>query len=255
VLQAEAGRGWRRRSEVNIPAMNDVDLLAEIEDILRLIPPKATLRHQTQENFSWLGRAVAAVARWDRVQGTAARAFLSQFHDVMAIQSEKGFLGLMSLLHEARSDLRMRTLGPTNVAIGQGLIFDYFDEVRKLVEPAQNDLLFVDPYLDAEFVSRYLPHVAAGVAIRLLGREKLGTLIPAVKLLAQQSKLSIEVRSAPGFHDRYVIVDKSACFQSGASFKDGGRLAPTTITEITDAFAAVHQTYEDLWKRGKTEFP
>ncbi len=235
--------------------MNDIDLLAEIEDILRVMPPKQTLHHQSEENFGWLGRAVAAIARWDSVQGVAARAFVTQFHDVMAIPSEKGFVGLMSVLHEARSDLRMRTLGPTNIAVGQGLVFDYFDEIRKLIELAQNDVLFIDPYLDADFVSRYLPHLARGLSIRLLAREKLATLVPAIELFAQQSSANIEVRSAPRFHDRYIIVDKSSCFQSGASFKDGGRTAPTTITEITDAFAAVHQTYEDLWQTGKVEFP
>ena len=49
------------------------------------------------------------------------------------------------------------------------------------------------------------------------------------------------------------LVDGTSCFQSGASFKDGGRSAPTTITQITDAFAAVRQTYEDLWKNAKSE--
>lgn len=234
--------------------MIDVDLLAEIEDILRLMPPKATLRHKTEENFSWLGRVVAAISFWDRIQGVAARTAVSQFHDVMAIPSEKGFLGLMSLLYEARSDLRMRTLGPTNIAVGQGLVFNYFDEIRKLIETAQSDVFFIDPYLDADFVSRYLPQIKDGVAIRLLTRQRLVTLIPAVQLFSQQSKATVEVRSAAGFHDRYIFVDRITCFQSGASFKDGGRVAPTTITEITDAFPAVRQTYDELWQRAKVEF-
>jgi len=233
--------------------MKEVDLLAEIEDAIRSMPPKATLRHETEENFSWLGRVVAAIGHWNNVQGAAARSYLSQFHDVMAAPSHKGFIGLISLLYEARNDLRMRTLGPANVAVGQGLVFDYFDEIRKQVALAKSDLLFVDPYLDAEFISRYLPHVPDGIAVRLLAREKLGSLLPAAKLFAQQSGIHIEVRSAEKFHDRYIIVDGSACFQSGASFKDGGRLSPTTITQITDAFDAVRKTYEVLWKASKIE--
>ena len=235
--------------------MKEIDLLAEIEDILRAMPPKAALRHQNEENFSWLGRVVAAIALWDRVQGIAARSCVSQFHDVMAIPSQKGFLGLMSLLHEARNDLRMRTLGPINIAVGQGLVFDYFDEIRKLISLAEKELLFVDPYLDADFVARYLPHVPNGASVRLLTREKLTTLLPAVQLFVQQTNAVVKVRSASKFHDRYIIVDGATCFQSGASFKDGGRVSPTTITEITDAFTAVRQTYEDLWEIAKAEFP
>jgi hypothetical protein len=97
--------------------------------------------------------------------------------------------------------------------------------------------------------------VPIGVSIRLLARERLSTLLPSVKMFVQQASTNIEVRSASKFHDRYVIVDGSTCFQSGASFKDGGRASPTTITEITDAFVAVRQTYEDFWKLGKKEFP
>ena len=71
--------------------------------------------------------------------------------------------------------------------------FDYFDEIRKVLETAQRDVLFVDPYLDAEFVSRYLGHIPAGVSIRLLARERIQTLIPAVELYAKQSNTKIEV--------------------------------------------------------------
>ena len=169
------------------------------------------------------------------------------------MEFHQGYLGLMVLLQEARADLRMTTLGPVNTAIGQGLVFDYFDEIRKIIALANTDLLFVDPYLDADFVSRYLPHVPAGVPIRLLTREKLTTLIPAVRLFTQQAQLGIMVRSAPNFHDRYILVDEKACYQSGASFKDGGRTAPTTITQITDAFTAVRQTYESMWQQAKPE--
>src|SRR5882762_664359 len=50
--------------------------------------------------------------------------------------------------------------------------------------------------LDADFVSRYLPHVHPSVSIRLLARKHFETLIPAAKLFAQQSKARIELRSA-----------------------------------------------------------
>jgi hypothetical protein len=147
----------------------------------------------------------------------------------------------------------MKTVGPVNAAIGHGQVFDYFDEVRRIIEPAKQDLLFVDPYLDAEFVARYLPHVTKGVPIRLLARERLATLLPAVDLYSRQFGAPVQVRSAPGFHDRYVIVDRAACYQSGASFKDGAKAAPTTLTQITDAFPVVRQTYEDLWNAAKVE--
>lgn len=136
---------------------------------------------------------------------------------------------------------------PQSVNLATGLVFDYFDEVRKVVELAKSDIFFVDPYLDADFVARFLPMVAQGTTVRLLGREKLPSLIPAATLFQQQSGIKIEVRSASGFHDRYLFIDQAVCYQSGASFKDGAKKAPTTLTQITDAFQAVLNTYESLW--------
>jgi hypothetical protein len=98
-----------------------------------------------------------------------------------------------------------------------------------------------------------LPHVAAGVTTRLRAREKVLMLLPAVDAFVQQSKAKVEVRAAPNFHDRYIFIDGLACYQSGASFKDGARTAPTTLTQITDAFTAVFQTYEELWSKAKVE--
>ena len=113
--------------------------------------------------------------------------------------------------------------------------------------------MFVDPYLDAEFVSRYLPHITTGVTIRLLAREKLQTLLPAARTFVSQNQPRLEIRSAPNFHDRYVFIDGRDCYQSGASFKDGAKTAPTTITQITDAFRAVYRTYQDIWHNAKAE--
>ena len=233
--------------------MTKEELLAELEDLLRTMPPKERLGDDTQENLSWLGRAAAIINQWDSAKAIFAGSDLKKIQSGSADDFRKGYANLMILLNEARADLRMQTVGPSNVAVSGGLVFDYFDEIRKVIETAKSDILFVDPYLDAEFVSRYLPHVTHGVPIRLLASEKLKTLLPAAQTFVEQNQAKLEIRSAPNFHDRYVFIDKRECYQSGASFKDGAKKAPTTITQITDAFAAVYQTYQDIWHDAKKE--
>jgi len=115
--------------------------------------------------------------------------------------------------------------------------------VRKVIELAKIGVFFVDPYLDPEFVARYFPHAAKGVKMRLLTRNKIGALVPAVEAYCGQYGVQVEIRSAPGFHDRYIFIDECSCYQSGASFKDGVKFSPTTLTQIADAFDAVYQTY------------
>lgn len=225
-------------------------LLCEIDDLIRTMPPRATIRHETEENFAWFGRAAALVSEWDSAKGIAFNSHLQNVHARIALDTDHAVTSLLLIIHQARHDLRLKTVGPLSVVIAQGAVFDYFDELRKVIESAKSEILFVDPYIDAEFASRYLPQVPKGVSIRLLGREKMAALLPAVNLFIRQSGQSVEVRSAASLHDRFVFVDKRACFQSGASFKDGARKSPTTLTQVEDAFPAMRATYEDLWQKG-----
>ncbi|MFZ0801384.1 MAG: hypothetical protein WBQ09_09455 [Terriglobales bacterium] len=233
--------------------MTKEQLLVEIEDLLRTTPPRPTIRHATEENLNWFGRASAVVEQWNPDRNRLMADYVERIHGVAASDAVVALNGMFTLLHQAKHDLRMQTLGPLNLALQHGMVFDYFDEIRKVIELSQQELFFIDPYLDAEFVSRYLPHATPGVAVRLLAREKLQTLLPAVDAFVQQAKAKVQIRSAPNFHDRYLIVDRTTCYQSGASFKDGAKSAPTTLTQITDAFPAVLATYEGLWSGARVE--
>ncbi len=234
--------------------MNDEQLLMELEDLLRNTPPQQTIRQETPENFSWLGRAAAALEAWNTIKGGMAKVDINNIQSSNIGLYSDGYRRTLTVIHQAIHELRMKTTGPLSVAVETGRVFNYFDEIRKILESANSDVLFIDPYLDAEFVSRYLPNIKDGVIIRLLGREKLKTLIPAVEAYSAQSDHSVEVRSAQGFHDRYVFIDKSNCYQSDASFKDGAKKSPTTLTQITDAFTAMQSTYDALWNSGNVEF-
>ncbi len=227
--------------------MTDEQLLQEIDGILRTMPDRATLRHDRLENHSWFGRISAVINAWNASSMIILRGYLATWHGLDARAAGRALNQILVLLHQARNDLRMKTSGPLDVAVDAHRVYDYFDEIRKIISEAKSDILFVDPYLDAEFVEKYLVHIAGGVTVRLLAREKLKTLNPAVEASIAQEDANVSVRTANKFHDRYVIIDKMSCYQSGASFKDGAKNAPTTITQITDAFDAVLKTYEDFW--------
>ena len=233
-----------------MPTLPSEQLALEIEDLIRTMPGLRDFSVNPDKCVPWLGRASAAMRAWSshsilhfeplaRVVSTGGRFDLSGTHRNMLLQ-----------LHQAQNDLRLHSTGLLSVGINSGRVFDYFDEIRKIIESAKTDLLVVDAYLDAEFVSRYLTHVSVGTSVRLLSRERLASLKSAIVVLSAQNNILIEIRSAPGFHDRYMIVDGLACYQSGTSFKDGVRKTPTTLTQITDAFAAVQATYEGIWARG-----
>lgn len=231
-------------------------LAMEIEELIRAMPGLRDLTVNPDNCVPWLGRASAAMNAWD-----TARAMV-HFEPLIRQLSISGNFdfsstrrSLLVQLHQAQSDLRIQTTGPLSIGIETGRVFDYFDEVRRMIESAKIDLFFVDAYIDAEFVSRYLPHITADTRIRILAREKLSSLRAAVAAYVIQTPCEIEIRAAAGFHDRYVFVDGLACYQSGASFKDGAKKAPTTLTQVTDAFTVVQATYEQLWAQATVVVP
>lgn len=230
----------------------NTNLLAEIEDLIRTRPQDFFATDD--ETLSWLGRACNAVNTWAshpefRFGGAITTvANWNAAIDALGDDFDSSSVVIKRTLYQIQSHLRFLT-GPINTAIGQEQPFLYFDTLRKIIEEASSDVFFVDPYLNADFVSRYLPHVRDGVSIRLLGREKITALRSAAAAFGQEhQRITIEVRSSDKMHDRWVFIDKKRCFLSGASFKDGASRTTTIITENVDAFAATYTTYENLWQ-------
>lgn len=235
-------------------AMTPEMLRSEIEELLRDAPTLNALRGDPTVTVEWIGRATAALNAWSPGRGSAVTTLVMQTRMHSAAMIGGGYTNLMALLHEARHSLRIASNQPTAVAISAMAPFTYFDELRRMVATANSDVFFVDPYLDADFVGRYLPHVKPTANVRLLTQKGGAALSAAAALFTRQHGTRIDVRSASTkLHDRFVFLDGQAGYQSGASFKDGGDKAPTTLTEMVDVFRPVLDTYEKTWLSAKME--
>jgi hypothetical protein len=91
--------------------MNQEELLGEVEDILRTMPPRETLRHPTDTNFAWLGRVSAFIEAWDLSKSKPLELAMSQFHGSTSRDVQEGLRKTLTLLHQARHDLRMKPSG------------------------------------------------------------------------------------------------------------------------------------------------
>lgn len=225
--------------------VTDQQLLGEVGELIRTAPPWD--QTDSPEGMAWQGRAAAILKRWNNMRSIAIDLQFSQLRSASGRTAYTGHREVMGLLHEARADLQLKTAGPMCVAIDTASEFDYFDALRKLIAEARTDILFVDRYMGAEFIGKYMGLVAQGASVRLLTRDRLTSLIPAAQAFTAQHGLPIAVRSTDNIHDRCMFVDRRTCYVSGASFKDGGRDAPTAITQIVDAFEQTLATYEKFW--------
>ncbi|MBI1188190.1 MAG: hypothetical protein GC206_12825 [Alphaproteobacteria bacterium] len=224
-------------------------LLAGIDDLLRTIPSADELKNDADGVGAWRGKAIAVVTAWNLMKGNLVETLLSRFdEDYVYEPDDVSLRKIRNVLHEARHAALLQS-DSVSVAIPAGSVFQYFSELRGRIALATQEVFFIDPYLNAEFVERYLTQVKAGTRIRLLTNKYLPQLLPAVDLFVRQHSATVEVREAPGFHDRYLFIDKTVGFQSGASFKDGATKAPTGIVEIVDVLSATLQQYEALWAK------
>jgi hypothetical protein len=168
------------------------------------------------------------------------------------------YQGIITLLHEARHDLRIDIGGPSDVVFNRGEVFDYFTAMKERMRYACESLFVIDPYVDGEFVTRYLPFVKDDVSVRLLcslkNKKVFAGLIATAGQFCRQYKCGLEIRSKDGLHDRFLVVDGREVYQSGASFKDGALKSATNLVELVDAAGGVRQQYEDLWGSSKLEF-
>lgn len=86
--------------------------------------------------------------------------------------------------------------------------------------------------------------------IRLLTAERqANALAQSLALYQQQHSRVAELRVLQdrALHDRYLVIDERDVFQSGASFKDGGRNAGTLINQVVDVAADMIRGLEANW--------
>jgi hypothetical protein len=239
-------------------SLDDASLLFHLDELVRTKPPGNELvGNPTEEHQEWVGRARALIGAWDAVRGVtfnsdSDKALAADNYNPMA--PVQALARMMSTIQEARGELRLITGGRVSASFAAGQPFDIFDELRKVIETAQQDVLFVDRYMGADFVSLYLPHIPQGVTVRLLTRDKVPQLISTLGAYKQQHLLNIEVRTSQGFHGRFLSVDGARSFTVDASFKDAAKSAPAALIELTDTATTSLAQYEQLWLSGTKVF-
>ncbi len=239
-------------------SLDDASLLFHLDELVRAKPPGNDLvGNPTDEHQEWVGRARALIGSWDAARGITFNsdcdnALASNHYSPMEPVHALG--RMMSTIQEARSELRLITGGRVSAAFAAGQPFDVFDELRKVIETAQRDVLCVDRYMGADFVSRYMPHIPHGITTRLLTRDMVPQLTSALSAYKQQHSLAVEARTSQGFHGRFLCVDGARSFTVDASFKDAAKSAPAALIELTDTAAASLAQYEQLWQNGTKVF-
>lgn len=105
---------------------------------------------------------------------------------------------------------------------------DAYIKIRSILQTAQLSIKVVDPYIDQSFLTFLGSVVQLNASIQILTSTKkipkdLSTEMN--KWRTQYNSASIEIRTTEDFHDRFIILDNSACWHIGCSIKDAGNKA------------------------------
>lgn len=224
------------------------ELLALLQDLKACMPPRATIRHRTEENHNWLGRAQSLIKLWDPYRTPLFNSAVQQLSSTVGPMAEKGWQTISTTINEAINDLSVRLPKPLGAVASAGEAFVYHKALCDILKTAQKEVFIVDPYLSTDFLADYMPSIAGTVKVRLLASQYYAEMEPAVRKYVQQSKKEIEVRHGKKlFHERWIYIDSAAGYLSGSSIKDGGNERYYSSIIPTESFPLTLKHSKEIW--------
>ena len=228
-------------------------LLALLEATIKAAP---TLKYQatlSDDDLRWLGRAEALI------EASGAVPALLDFRNA------RGNLGrythnreeLLMPLHSAYSRVELTVPAASQGAfIAGGDTWNGYAALVRLFQQECDDLLVVDPYLDATLFTDLAPHGVARRTVRCLTAKRSATHPGLVAAAARWttdpnvSGRSVEVRliSAGALHDRLIIIDLTDAWLVSQSLKDIAKRSPASVSRADTELAKLKaQHYDSLW--------
>ena len=163
--------------------------------------------------FVAMRRALASIAPLlARIEATERRQLKLEDSQV---RNEERF----KLILDAMQDKKF----PPQKVFFDGQVYDAFEQMKKFVRMAKNELIVIDPY----FADCVLPLVAqkrTGVQVVVVknSRSKLLHDVDVAQFNAQYNN-SLTVKVSDNFHDRFLIIDKTTLIHVGASLNHLGK--------------------------------
>lgn len=230
-------------------------LLALLEAAIREAPPFPYGETLSERERRWLGRVDALLEASGTLPALVAFRVARQAINTYSHSRDD----LLLPLHDAYS--RMDLMAPVasqNAFIPAGDTWNGYAALIKLVQNECDDLLIVDPYLNATIYTDFLPHSQARVGVRCLttkrGENHAGLSAASTKWSADTigTNYPVEVRYAQSgaLHDRLIILDKSQVWLVSQSFKDIAKRSPASVSKADVEMASMKfDHYDALWSQ------
>lgn len=143
-------------------------------------------------------------------------------------------------------------LGPQIQPVyGPGAQYDFYRNLKAILNTASSEIVLVDPYLDRESFDLYLGDLDPSVHARVLVNKNANSLKPVINVLETKHP-GVLVKQSKELHDRVLFIDGRECWVIGQSIKDAADKKPTYIAPLpTDVVADKHKAYQAIWDRAE----
>ena len=167
--------------------------------------------------FVAMRRSLASIAPLlARIEANERRQIADQAkNDANQIRNEERF----KLILDAMQDKKF----PPQKVFFDGQIYDAFDQMKRFVRMAKQELIVIDPYFD-DSVLPLIAQKRQGVAVLVVKnmRKNLLHAVDVAQFNAQYGD-SLTVKVSDKFHDRFLIIDKTTLIHVGASLNHLGK--------------------------------
>ncbi|MBQ6009005.1 MAG: ORF6N domain-containing protein [Kiritimatiellae bacterium] len=207
------GRGHNIKYRPNVFTEHGIIMLASVlkSEIAALVSIRIT------NTFVEMRKALSSIAPLlARVEATDRRQIADQIrNDANQARNEERF----KLILDAMQDKSF----PPQKVFYDGQIYDAFEQMKKFVRMAKQELIVIDPYFD-DSVLPLIAQKQQGVAVLVVKNLRKGFLydVDVLRFNAQYGN-TLTVRKSNRFHDRFLIIDRSTLIHVGASLNHLGK--------------------------------
>lgn len=228
-------------------------LLALLEVAIRDAPKLTYNVALSEQDLRWLGRAEALLeASQSLTDLTAFR--LARRHLNTYAHSRDALVGaLINAFYRVELQAPIDSRGSF---IPAGDTWNGYAALVRLLERDCDDLLLVDPYLNATLFTDFAPHAAARKAVRCLTTKRSendpGLVAAAQKWatdkIGQKTPVEVRYAAAGALHDRLIIFDGAEAWLVTQSLKDIAKRSPASVSRAEAEISALKaEHYNALW--------
>lgn len=236
-------------------SIDSEQIYALLQEVIRTAPPFDYEAPLSMDDLRWLARAETLIEASDSASDLISFRVAKEGINTYTHSRNKIMGPLLNVLERVELYAPRSSQGRF---VAPGDTWNGYAALVRLMQPACDDLLIVDPYLSSGLFLELLPHTNATTVRCFATKQKsyhdaLSAAFVKWRSDSLGAEKPVEFRYAPerSLHDRLVIIDRAKVWLVSQSFKDIAARSPASLLQADPEMAAMKVAhYTDLWAQG-----